>query len=82
MAKTKLPSPELVKRIYEDKDLTVPQVIKKLGLAIEQKTFNKYLKQLEIQTRGKGRGNKPNRFLMSCCKHPFDCCICDGIAHG
>ena len=85
---SKLPSPALIKITYDDLSLTVPKVIKKLGLKnnrgkfISQKTFNKYLIKLSIATRGKGKGNKHNRYLMPCCNHPFDCCICEGIAHG
>ena len=82
MAKPKLPSPDLIRKVYEDKSLTVPQVIEKLGIVVEQKTFNKYLTQLGIPLRGKGNGNKPNRFLMTCCNYEFDCCICSGVAHG
>jgi hypothetical protein len=85
---SKLLSPNLIKITYEDLSLTVPEVIKKLGLKsnrgkfISQPTFNNYLIELNIPRRGKGRGNKPNRYVMPCCNHPFDCCICGGIAHG
>ena len=82
---SKLLSPNLIKITYEDLSLTVPEVIEKLGLKnnrgkfISQPTFNNYLIALNIPRRGKGRGNKPNRF--NCCKH-FPHCCCGGIAHG
>jgi hypothetical protein len=85
---SKLLSPDLIKITYEDLSLTVPEVIKKLGLKnnrgkfICQKTFNKYLMKLNIPSRGKGRGNKHNRYLMPCCKYEFEICTCGGVTLG
>lgn len=83
MSRKKLPSREKIQKFIKDPNLTIEDICKKLGVCYP--TFRKICDELKLESR-RSLKLRARKFIMKdkceCCQHPFEVCICDGIAHG
>jgi len=70
--------------IYHDPKLNKEEIVKKIyktfGIKMTYNTVLVYVARIGCGTR-KDLGIRKYK-LMQCCKHPFEACVCAGVAHG
>jgi len=84
MLRIPLPKKEKIQESINNQNLTITDICKKLDMSYP--TFRKICKQLKLVSRSEMK-MRAVKFIVKqkkCggCQHPFDVCICGGIAHG